>query len=129
MGLVLKTGDRQLDPLEIVHGAAVGCVVLDAVTRQCRAPRIEQDDVREAARAHRVKVLPPLRIRWFPVDGHEDGQRRVGLDRPTKPRAPNTSSNAEPRASSMLRSVSVPCDTDTAVPSARSIVTPSDALR
>jgi len=53
----------------------------------------------------------------------------VLLPPPTKPRASKTSSNAEPRTSSMLRSVSVPCETDPAVPCARLTVTLSDALR
>ena len=77
--LVLEAGDDQFDALEIIHGATVRRIAPDDAARQFRVPGVEQHDVREAARAHRMKTMLPVRVGRFPVDRHQHGQRRIGL--------------------------------------------------
>lgn len=74
-----EPGGDQFDALEIIHGAAIRGIAADDAACQFRIVGIEQDDMREIARAHRVKTLLPVGVGSFAVDSDENGQCRRGF--------------------------------------------------
>ena len=78
-GAPAQAGDDQLDALEVVDRAAVGRVAGHDPAGQLRRIRVEQHDMREAARAHRVEALLPGGEGRFAVDHDEHGERLLRL--------------------------------------------------